>query len=261
MAIEVFNRYENKYMIDTKTFFKIRDRISNYCELDDYNIGNKTYKITNIYYDTDDNHLISTSLKKPTYKEKLRIRSYESVTSDSKVYIEIKKKVKGLVNKRRSGINLGEAYKFLETGEMPVITNGMNKQVLKEVKYILEQHKLIPKLYLSYDRLAYFAEGQHDLRISFDTNILSRRTDLKLEFGSFGEQLLDHEKWLMEVKSEISIPVWLAKMLSEYKVYPTSFSKYGKEYKRHIMRESKSFVYTLDRENEKVEQEGLALVY
>ncbi|MNR56017.1 hypothetical protein D3C85_1765040 [compost metagenome] len=41
-------------------------------------------------------------------------------------------------------------------------------------------------------------------------------------------------QWLMEVKAEKTIPVWLAKMLSEHRMYRTSFSKYGNEYKKML---------------------------
>ncbi len=261
MAIEVFNRYENKYLVDYEKFLKIKSRVSDFCSLDPYNEKNKTYKIYNIYYDTDDNYLIKTSLRKPNYKEKLRLRSYENVTKDSKVYIEIKKKVRGIVNKRRSCIKLKEAYDFLDTGEMPNLTENMNKQVLMEVSYLLKQYNLSKKLYLSYERLAYFGEGNHDLRISFDMNILSRREDLNLESESYGQKILEDGKFLIEVKSQESIPIWLARTLSEYSVYPTSFSKYGTEYNNFIEKQSKGLVYSFNFETENLNQNNLLPVY
>jgi len=93
-------------------------------------------------------------------------------------------------------------------------------------------YDLEPKLYLAYDRIAYFGINNRDLRITFDTNIRSRRTDLRLELGDYGEPLLDEGVWLMEVKAEKSIPVWLSRMLSENGLFKTSFSKYGTEYKK-----------------------------
>lgn len=248
MAIEVFNRYENKYMIDTKTFSKLQNKLSDYMELDAYNKQNEAYTITNIYYDTDDSQLIRTSLSKPKYKEKLRLRAYGTPQGDSKVYIEIKKKFMGLVNKRRSAMTLNEAYAFIETGVIPDLNTYMNKQVLCEIEYLLEQYELKPMLYLSYSRRAYFDKNQHDLRISFDNNILTRRYDLKLESGIFGERLLDEDKWLMEIKVSKSMPVWLAHLLSEHKIYPTSFSKYGTEYKHSIKNHVNHEIYTFEPE-------------
>jgi hypothetical protein len=234
MAIEVFNRYENKYLMDSKAFYAIYNRLLEYMELDEYNKQDKFYSISNIYYDTEHDSLIRNSLAKPKYREKLRIRAYGVPTSDEKVYLELKKKVFGLVNKRRTALKLNEAYEFARTGAEPEFREGMNKQVVQEIKYFLQRYELQPKVYLAYDRIALFCIGNRDLRITFDTNIRSRRYDVKLESGSYGEELLGRGQWLMEVKAEKTIPVWLSRMLSEHRMYRTSFSKYGNEYKKML---------------------------
>lgn len=239
MAIEVFNRYENKYLFDNEAYYKLYNDLLEYMEPDDYNKQHEFYSITNLYYDTAHDTLIRSSLAKPKYKEKLRLRAYGIPNQDTRVYLEIKKKVFGLVNKRRTSLKLNEAYDFVRTGVEPEYKSYMNKQVIEEIKYFLSRYELEPKLYLSYDRKALFCKNNRDLRITFDTNIRCRRYDLKLEHGPYGEQLLEPGQWLMEVKAEKTIPVWLAKMLSEHQMYRTSFSKYGNEYKK-MLRNSKS---------------------
>ena len=98
MAIEVFNRYEKKYMLDEHTFRRLLERINDYVEPDKYNLNGQFYSICNIYYDTDDNRLIRSSIEKPVYKEKLRMRSYGTPCGEDKVFLEIKKKYNGIVN-------------------------------------------------------------------------------------------------------------------------------------------------------------------
>jgi hypothetical protein len=213
---------------------KLRRRLADYMEPDQHNKLHGAYAICNLYYDTPDSHLIRNSLAKPVYKEKLRVRSYGTPERDGKVYVEIKKKFHGLVNKRRSALPLDEAYRFLATGVMPEISEGMNPQVLAEIQYFLQQYELRPQVFLSYERLAFFGTGEHDLRVSFDTKIITRRIDLRLESGIYGEKLLPDGKWLMEVKTAESIPLWLCRILSEYQIYPISFSKYGTEYKQSL---------------------------
>lgn len=234
MAIEVFNRYENKYLLDSEAYYKFYNELLEYMELDDFNKQHEFYSITNLYYDTAHNTLIRNSLSKPKYKEKLRLRAYGVPNQDTKVYLEIKKKVFGLVNKRRTSLKLHEAYDFVSTGKEPEFKGYMNKQVIEEIKYFLTRYDLHPKVYLSYERKALFCKNNRDLRITFDTNIRSRRYDLKMEHGTHGEPLLEPGQWLMEVKAEKTIPVWLAKMLSEHQMYRTSFSKYGNEYKKML---------------------------
>jgi hypothetical protein len=245
MAIEVFNRYENKYIVGESILPQLCERLSEYMELDEYNKRFETYSIANIYYDTDDSFLIRTSLSKPKYKEKLRLRSYGAPALDSKVYVEIKKKVAGLVNKRRSAMTLREAYRFLESGNAPKIRDGMNRQVIGEIRYFLQTRELSPAVCISYDRKAYFGIGEHDVRVSFDTNIQARRYDLRLESGAYGERLLDDGLWLMEIKTARSIPIWLCRLLSEYKIYPVSFSKYGAEYKQTLEQSRLPRIYVL----------------
>jgi SPX domain protein involved in polyphosphate accumulation len=235
MGIEVFNRYENKFLLGGETYEDIKEKLNDYMEQDEFNKSNGFYTISNIYYDTRDNHLIRSSLAKPKYKEKLRLRAYGVPEENQKVYVEIKKKVCGLVNKRRTTLRLNEAYDFLSSGEKPELKPYMNKQVLNEIEYFLDRYELEPKLYLAYDRHAMFSKACRDLRITFDTNIRTRRYDLKLEKGDYGESLLEPDVWLMEVKAENSIPLWLSKLLAEHKAYKTSFSKYGTEHKRMLM--------------------------
>lgn len=234
MAIEVFNRYEHKYMLDRKTYEKVIEVMDQHMELDSHNENHKPYTIANIYYDTADDHLIRASLQKPKYKEKLRLRAYGVPKKDSKVFLEIKKKYNGIVNKRRTTLKLKEAYEFVSSGKKPNLKDYMNAQVLEEINYFLKVYDLKPKLYLAYDRIAYFEKGNPDLRISFDTNIRSRRYDVRLEAGDYGELLLDGDVYLMEVKTSLAKPLWLVHMMTDLDIKRTSFSKYGTEFKEMV---------------------------
>ena len=120
------------------------------------------------------------------------------------------------------------------TGEKPAPKNYMSRQVFREVDQLLSRYPLRPMLYLSYDRNAYFGKEDMGFRITFDTNIRTRRTELRLEDGDHGEQLLGKDQWLMEIKAEKAMPIWLPRLLSEYKIVNTSFSKYGEEYKKML---------------------------
>ncbi|MBQ7718624.1 MAG: polyphosphate polymerase domain-containing protein [Clostridia bacterium] len=234
MAIEVFNRYEHKYFLDKETFERVIKVMDEHMVIDSHNPDHKPYTIANIYFDTPDDYLIRTSLSKPKYKEKLRLRAYGVPNLDSKVFLEIKKKFNGIVNKRRTALKLTDAYDFARTGKPPEIKDYMNRQVVSELEYFLKIYNLSPKLYLAYDRIAYFEKDNSDLRISFDMNIRSRRYDLKLEHGDYGKKLLPDGVYLMEIKTSLAKPLWLARMLSELDIKRVSFSKYGTEFRQMI---------------------------
>ncbi len=234
MAIEVFNRYENKYFVREDQLSRILDIIEEKMEPDKFNKDRKTYSICNIYFDTPDDYLIRTSLQKPKYKEKLRLRAYGVPEANDTVFLEIKKKYNGLVNKRRTKIGLQDAFRFVENGGKVAVNDKMNVTVLKELSQFVQRYNLIPRVYIAYDRLAYFEKGNPDLRLSLDTNIRTRRYDLRPELGDSGKLLLDNNCWLMEIKTRKGMPLWLADMLNAEGLKKVSFSKYGTEYKNFV---------------------------
>ena len=234
MAIEVFNRYEKKYRIRDDTYQKLREELSCFMEADAHSRNGDFYTICNIYDDTPDNYLIRKSIDGSVYKEKLRLRSYGTVTPEDKVFLEIKKKYKRLVNKRRTKILLSDAYTYLETKEKPEVKPFMNGQVLNEIDYMLHRMELSPKIFLSYDRCAMFGREDKEFRVTFDRNITARRYDLGLHYGVYGDKLIGEDEWIMEVKIDRAMPLWMTEILSKYEIYPASFSKYGTEYKNYV---------------------------
>ncbi len=234
MAVEVFSRYEKKYILDRQQVEWLRKSISGYMNEDKHNKDGKMYNIANIYYDTPEDLLIGRSIDKPKYKEKLRLRSYGVPELSDEVFLEIKKKYKGLVNKRRTVLKLRDAYRLIDEGVVPGETEYINRQVLNEIIFFLQRYELSPKVYLSYDRYAYFSKTDNDFRLTFDTNIKTRRKNLRLEAGGHGELLMGDDFWLMEVKSLYGFPMWFVKLLSDNNIYSQSFSKYGNEYKKFI---------------------------
>ncbi len=233
MAIEVFQRTEIKYLLTKRQYEKLNELLKDHIEKDKYYKS----KICNIYFDTSNNDLIVKSLDKPIYKEKVRLRSYDIPDMDSIVFLEIKKKYKGVVGKRRIEIKLKDFYDYLETGNI----NYSNKQISKEIDYCFKRYDLIPKLFLAYDRLSYYDKDNKNFRITFDTNIRSRENNLRLELGDKGEKYFKEEMYMMEAKTLNSYPIWFTRILSDLKIYPISFSKYGNIYSNKI-KESEVYV-------------------
>ena len=190
MAIKSFKRYEKKYLLTGEQYEKLIPRLLEYMKMDDHCVNN-SYSIYNIYYDTDDNSVIRHSISKPYYKEKLRLRSYKSPQSPSdKVFLELKKKINKIVNKRRAIITLEEAYNFLEFGERPKCTDFITEQVINEIEYYLSHTKVNPTIYIGYNRIAFFGKEDKDFRLTIDSKIITRREDLFLESGCHGTDIL-----------------------------------------------------------------------
>ena len=249
MAIAVFKRYERKYMLDDEKYRKTMDFLSEYMVFDKYCVGEQVYGLLNIYFDTPDNLLIGRSTDKPIYKEKLRLRSYfPPENEDSKVFFEIKKKYKKCVTKRRVVMRYGEALELMETHKVPKLKKDtyLNVQVAKEICAMYERYPgLAPAVFIAYDRIALFGKDNPELRVTFDSNIRTRRENPTFEYGTDGEQILRPDQHLMEIKIPEAMPMWLARYLSENQIYNSSFSKYGKEYEYLLDENKKPKILTL----------------
>lgn len=223
----VFKRYELKYMMTEKQRDTVLAAMLPYMKLDGY--GHTT--IRNIYFDTDNYRLVRRSLEKPVYKEKLRIRSYKQVKAQDKVFIELKKKYDDVVYKRRESFTQLEALEWLvKETPFPLAT-----QIGNEIDYFIRFYQTLrPKVFLSYEREAFYALDGSDFRVTFDENILARREELSLSKEIWGENLVGNGRVLMEIKTSGAIPLWMTRVLAQEKIYKTSFSKYGTAYEKMI---------------------------
>lgn len=221
-----FKRYEKKYLLTPDDYARIRARLDAYIEPDEF----FSSTVCSVYYDTSDYEFIRRSIDAPVYKEKLRLRSYNVPRGDDAVFIELKRKFKGLVYKRRVMLPADEARRCL-AGEL---TLPGNSQIMRELDWFLTSNDVAPSVFIACDREAYRTRDDAELRITFDKSIRSRRTELDLTAGCHGEELLPPDYVLMEIKLPDAAPMWLAHMLSEDGLFPRGFSKYGEIYKNKI---------------------------
>ena len=222
----VFKRYEKKYHLTQEQYQRFRQLIEPYMQVDEY--GKST--ICNIYYDTESFDLIRASIEKPVYKEKLRLRSYGVPQASDNVFLEIKKKYRGIVYKRRIVMPLEQAQKGIRSRNIPD-----DSQIGREINYFLKHYDLMPRLFLAYDRIAMYGKENENLRMTFDFAIRSREDTLDLSEGDSGELYFDGDDVLLEIKAEKAYPLWLVRALEECNIYPESFSKYGNIYKKTLL--------------------------
>ena len=108
-----------------------------------------------------------------------------------------------------------------------------------EIDYCFKKYDLKPKFFVSYNRNSYYDKDNKDLRITFDKKLISRTDNLRLDYGNSGDEYFKNNTYIMEIKSLGALPLWFTNILSELKIYPTSFSKIGKIY----MKNKKEEVY------------------
>ena len=246
-ASDTFERKEKKYLITAAQCAAIKEGLAGRMRLDDYGAT----RIDSLYLDTPDRSLICRSLEKPIYKEKLRIRSYGAFSEAGTVYVEIKKKYKGIVYKRRVRMSMQGARAY--TSGMPYeqaqaaypVQGGDpqgdlapgKRQIAREIDAFMRRYEgLAPSMLISCLREAWCPlEGMEDDcvdRITFDEDI--SYVDLFEDASVQRRRVAGTGQVVMEIKCAGGYPVWLCELLSAHGAYPRSFSKYGNAFKRTL---------------------------
>lgn len=223
-----YKRREMKFLLDERHFEHLREEIAPYMTEDEFGF----HTIMNIYLDNINDDLIRTSLGKPVFKEKLRLRAYgKKAEDDCEAFLEIKKKYRGITYKRRFEGNYKELFDYISGGVLPDVQG----QVFEEIDYLVKRMGLMPRIAICYDREAFYGNDDKEFRLTFDGNIRFRNTDLDLRSGDYGQPLIAAPYRVMEVKSAGAVPLWLVRFLSENKIYNGSFSKYGTIYQQELL--------------------------
>src|SRR5699024_8929295 len=143
MALEIFRRKEQKYLITKDQYDELVNRISPKMRSDKNGIDGK-YTVTSLYFESP-------------YKT---------------IYFETKQKHKKVVNKRRMLLPLKEAKRYLSQNLHHPLLNyeTSNEQVMREIHYFRQLYALYPEMIVSYDRHALHGIEDTELRMTFDFN-------------------------------------------------------------------------------------------
>ena len=237
-----FERKETKYLLTPEQYRQFRELVGGLLADDEY----PRSIISSLYYDTPEDRLINRSMEKPRYKEKLRIRAYGCANASQPVYVELKKKFKGIVYKRRVAMSMPAAYAFMDgmpyrevVERFPLADPAMqadafsfkSMQIASEIAFTRDRYPdLRPAMMIVTNRLALRSTEGSDVRVTFDLNPVWRDTELGFGYGFDGTPIHADGRVIMEIKCLGAYPLWLVDALSQCKVYPQSSSKYGKAY-------------------------------
>lgn len=227
LAIEIFRRREQKYLITIDQYRELILALEPYMRSDKFGVDGH-YTVTSLYFESRDNKIYFETKNKLKFRQKLRLRVYDNTDIDGTAFFEVKQKHNKVVNKRRMLMPLNEAYRYLENGtDIPLADyETSNLQVLKEINHFRQLYELKPEMIVSYDRHALHGINNPDFRMTFDLNLRCRDYDLLLEHGSYGENFIDQNLVVLEVKVNDSVPLWLTRILQNLECEQKSASKY-----------------------------------
>ncbi len=229
--VVVMKRYEMKYIMTPEQTEYFKKSVEGYMKVDKFGLTS----IASLYYDTPNYQLIRTSVEKPLFKEKIRLRSYGIATDSSPVFLELKRKAYGIVYKRRVQSTIPLVKKFFDC-EGDICAGG---QINREITTFRDYYQtLVPACMIIYDRVAYF-QPDGDLRLTIDHSPRYRYDQLDLRKSMDGNLLLPEGCTILEVKVQQAVPLWLSAILTKGKIYKGSFSKYGEAYRQQLLKTRK----------------------
>lgn len=162
----IFTRVEKKYVLTEAQRDAIMPELNERMRPDLYPGGT----VYSIYYDTPEMRIVRESIEKPIYKEKLRVRCYSIPTDETEAFVELKKKYKGIVYKRRIAMAYADALAFL-AGKIPA-PEGENAQIGREIAYVLKFYEgIAPSYALFCERTALVDRKDENLRLTIDSRV------------------------------------------------------------------------------------------
>lgn len=222
-----FRRKENKYLITPAQQDALTDLIKEHLTDDPY--GEKT--VCNIYLDTPSHFLIGESMdvteEGRPYKEKIRVRCYGLPGKDSEMFLELKKKYKGIVYKRRICTTPEKLESYLKGGRQPE-----DSQIMREIDFTMRRYGW-PKasMMIFYERKGYFCKDDPSLRITIDRNTRYRTDDMSFDYGSGGRLMFKDDTRILEIKAVNAYPMWLVEALNALGIRKQTFSKAATAFK------------------------------
>ena len=223
-------RHELKYLVKINETTQFFEDLLVYCDYDKHAGKTHSYEIASTYYDTPDLRFYYDREESVGYRRKVRLRTYNTGSKATALFIEIKEKHKQFVSKKR-----------LVLKDMSILENGIahNKIPLelvldqledsaesRELKYLNERLLLEPVLITRYVRKAVVPKHEHDMRITLDTRITAGGDSLPV-YNALGEKLLiDPDHGVLEIKSNVGIPLWLHSIMHRYEFVQSRYSKY-----------------------------------
>ena len=238
--MELFNRFELKYILPWQEAEKFRHQMKAHVLRDPHAGSKGHYHINSLYYDSPDYKCFWEKIEGLKVRRKVRIRAYGENENKDDVFLEIKQRTNRTIQKRR--------IRCSKKTVLPLL-NGLNdnawdetiknNHVLSEVNFLYHWYQLEPKAVISYQREAFQGIYNDRLRITFDTNLRYRmHFDLDPTIPPDHDLYLIHpELVVLEIKFNEKIPIWLTRMIQCCDFQINRISKYCESIAKGVYQE------------------------
>ena len=226
-----FNRFELKYAVTATQAEAVRCDLAHHMVVDDNSTDDGCYDIASLYYDTPDLAFMRAKREGIKFRRKVRIRRYgkaDALADDNQpVYVEIKQRINRTTQKRRLTLPLAAAYALCAGHLEGAIEDATDSEAADEVLFLVRSLDLQPTCLVGYRREAFVGSRyEPGLRVTFDNSLWAAQADGGLAQSNARHAIVPPQTYLMEVKANNAVPVWLASMLARHRCTLTRYSKY-----------------------------------
>ncbi len=224
------SRYELKYIINERCARGVRDFIRAYLDRDAHAIPEMgySYPIYSLYLDGPGLTLYSATVQAQKNRYKLRIRYYDHEPG-SPVYFEIKRRVGEVIIKDRAAVNR-DAVKRLLSGHAPQradLADPADTGAFSILCRFCEfQHAIgaVPRIIVYFEREAWIAPGDSELRVTFDREAAAAHYDGELRPSRWYDPRVTGT--ILELKFNNRFPLWMRELVQNWDLYRTRMGKY-----------------------------------
>jgi hypothetical protein len=168
------SRYELKFLISEAKAKAIQKEVAARMKPDTFTKDEFGYHIRSLYLDS--RHLDCYQQTNDGVKNrfKLRVRFYDDAC-DSPVFLEVKRRVTNVIQKKRAGVSRESASKLVRGGaptpSMLLKNNAQQRDALVTFCRLRDQLAAVGHIYVDYFRQAFECDSNNQYRVTFDREV------------------------------------------------------------------------------------------
>ena len=228
---QILYRYEFKYILNKKISDQIEKEARNFMIYDGHvnkELNNK-YFVRSLYFENNFSSNFYEKVDGMKIRRKYRLRTYSNFF-DPKVpiFFEVKGRISERTYKKRINIKNKYLNLFLSQSQNFNLLNLYpNNEMIINFIFDSFRKNLKPLILVDYKRRPYINKFGLYFRLTFDTNLLSSKTNNLFSNDKYSSWLECKAGYtILEVKFDRSIPAWFHRIIQCYNLKRESISKF-----------------------------------
>ena len=169
------SRHELKYLVTESQASAVRSEIQAYLRPDaNTGSGGNSYRVRSLYLDSRDSQCYNETLCGTKNRFKLRMRFYDDAPT-SPVFLEIKRRVTVIVQKKRAAVSRAAALDLLRgqtaSPAMLLKEGAAQRDGLETFCRLRDRLAAVGKVFVDYQREAWEGATGNQYRVTFDRNV------------------------------------------------------------------------------------------